>query len=787
MRAQGRRVRPAASILLACLVIGAALTAGAPSSAAPSELQDSGRDGRGEEAAELPAHAVPVRLVTGEVLYVTETGDGTWAVVRVAGDRDAENAGAIVRYVDADGDLHVIPSDLVSLVGSVLDPRLFDVSGLIEHGYDLGSGRAVPVIVTFTGPEVAVPGVVVERRLPSIGAVAGTVNGVGARALRSALSVGAANGTGLAGVERISLDGAMRGSLDESAPPPRFENEVDKVDLTIDVIDRQGGDDLLGFGLVLGLDGGSFYEVPFGPGQPPVVLQVEPGDYSVMLHGSIVTEDAAELVVLARPEFSVVDDTTLVLDGRTAVEATYHLDAEPTNYAIDVGDTRATGDQAVSLVSSISERPELRTFALPTDPVTIGQFVHSTSWTALEPDTQYTLLFPEEGRIPSDLAYDLKEGDLAQVSATYSSDTAQEYNAGRTVLDRFRTGTGYLFPLEAPDSRVHRVTTEDQTSYGVALVAGDEFFVEFTRPEVRLRGGEKIEETWLSRPVRPGVTTDFHPPTRFGDVIQVGMAPYVDPAGSTGFNDPAFDTISFVLSADGEVLAESDQTFLDAEVPPELTSYELVLEVERDLPEWWQTSTATRSVWRFDSEHASEDEPLDLLQVDYAVELDPTNHTTTWPFEISFRPYNLADRATSAGNSTPSDITDLTAEWSTDEGTTWNDVQDLFEQDDGWWEGGIGVPRGCDDDCFVSLRISATDDGGAAMEQMITRAFRATYIEPTSTPTSPEPTLPPTGFGAANTVVVIAVLALLLGGLLVAVAAARLRRTQFRLDSEPER
>ena len=311
----------------------------------------------------------------------------------------------------------------------------------------------------------------------------------------------------------------------------------------------------------------------------------------------------------------------------------------------------------------------------------------------------------------------------------------------------------------------------------------EEFFLDFTRPSAALEGGQELEETWLSRPMRAGVPADQYPPSRFDDFIFVGMSAFVDPEGSSGYADPTLDTVSFVLSADGVVLAESDQTFIDAEVPPERTSYELVLDVQRELPEWWQTSTATHTVWQFESEHVDGEEQLELLQVDYDVELSPTNQTTTWPFMISFRPYNLSERGPGAGDVAPSEITDFTAEWSIDDGSTWSDVRELSEQEDGWWVGGIGVPPACGEDCYVSLRVSATDDGGASMEQMITRAFRAVYVEPTPTPTeptTPEPTgtttLPGTGAGSAASLALVGALSLLAGGLLVAIAASRLRR-----------
>ncbi|NUS62943.1 MAG: S8 family serine peptidase, partial [Saccharothrix sp.] len=103
-----------------------------------------------------------------------------------------------------DGRLNVVPEDAVrGIAAGRLDPRLFDVTGLVEAGYDDAHSDHVPLIVTGT---------------PTTGLRS-------ARALPGALAVQAAKADGGAtfrdlladpGVTRVWLDGVLRPTLDRS-------------------------------------------------------------------------------------------------------------------------------------------------------------------------------------------------------------------------------------------------------------------------------------------------------------------------------------------------------------------------------------------------------------------------------------------------------------------------------------------------------------------------------------------------------------------------------------------
>jgi len=108
-----------------------------------------------------------VTLVTGD--QVTIVNGGAVAMRRGPG---RERTGFVTQHVD--GHLHVIPSDTMSLLRSGrLDSRLFDVTALLEAGYDDRRGD-LPLILEHEGAaRGAVPaGASVVRDLPGIDAVA---------------------------------------------------------------------------------------------------------------------------------------------------------------------------------------------------------------------------------------------------------------------------------------------------------------------------------------------------------------------------------------------------------------------------------------------------------------------------------------------------------------------------------------------------------------------------------------------------------------------------------------
>jgi subtilisin family serine protease len=131
------------------------------------------------------------------------------------------------------GDVYVVPADAVPpLVAKTLDRRLFNVTKLLEFGYDDRSRSDVPLIVEYAdGPARSLaPGVLsaggtdVKRALPSFGGAAVTTPKRGASEFWAGVrgsgrsAAGPATGRLVTGIERVWLDGPVRASLDRSVP-----------------------------------------------------------------------------------------------------------------------------------------------------------------------------------------------------------------------------------------------------------------------------------------------------------------------------------------------------------------------------------------------------------------------------------------------------------------------------------------------------------------------------------------------------------------------------------------
>ena len=152
-------------------------------------------------------------LLTGEHVTLRPGPDGKPQV-----DVRSRDGGPAVGYAvrNDHGRISVIPHDVASLVPGVLDPALFDVTGLVEMGYDDAHRADLPVIVRESSGArtMANGGFTSSRTLASIGATAGRIEKSRATAFGSALTAARS-----ALPAKIWLDTALHGDpVPESAP-----------------------------------------------------------------------------------------------------------------------------------------------------------------------------------------------------------------------------------------------------------------------------------------------------------------------------------------------------------------------------------------------------------------------------------------------------------------------------------------------------------------------------------------------------------------------------------------
>ncbi|MGW0436328.1 S8 family serine peptidase [Micromonospora sp. NPDC003197] len=162
-----------------------------------------------------------VTLLTGDRVTLTSSGAST---VQPAKGREH-----VKFFVDRDGDaVHVIPQDAQRLIrDGKLDRRLFDVRGLLRHGYHDAARDSLPLIVTYrvgaaqaAGATFTAAGAKRGRDLPAVGGAAVTVGKGATTRFWGAVTTGsAAVRTDTAGgIDRIWLDGKRQVSLEHSVP-----------------------------------------------------------------------------------------------------------------------------------------------------------------------------------------------------------------------------------------------------------------------------------------------------------------------------------------------------------------------------------------------------------------------------------------------------------------------------------------------------------------------------------------------------------------------------------------
>ena len=242
---RGRRpmvaVATAAALLAACFVV----------------LQGPVQAAQGRTAPASPSPTRTVTLITGDVVTVTALADGR----QVADVDRPDHATGGVRLQEINGDLYVLPDEAMPLLrADTLDRRLFNVTDLIEMGYDDAGTGSVPLIATYSQaqrrsvvPPPAPHGSRLVRGLASIRGAALSADKQQTGRFWSAVAPpadaaaptpfgGSPEGATLgAGLAKLWLDGRVTASLTESVPlvgaPEAWAAGYDGQGVTVAVLD----------------------------------------------------------------------------------------------------------------------------------------------------------------------------------------------------------------------------------------------------------------------------------------------------------------------------------------------------------------------------------------------------------------------------------------------------------------------------------------------------------------------------------------------------------------------
>ncbi len=146
------RTRTTSIVVVAGLAT--ALLATTPSSAAPSPAVAVASPDTVARAQAVASggSAHTVTLITGDVVRVTDIGNGrsTTEITRPSGATGGVHSRTIGTHT------YVLPDEVLPyLAAGTVDRRLFDITGLIEQGYDDEHSAGIPLIVSYTSASAA--------------------------------------------------------------------------------------------------------------------------------------------------------------------------------------------------------------------------------------------------------------------------------------------------------------------------------------------------------------------------------------------------------------------------------------------------------------------------------------------------------------------------------------------------------------------------------------------------------------------------------------------------------
>ncbi|WP_424535190.1 S8 family peptidase [Sphaerisporangium viridialbum] len=346
---------------------------------------------------------------------------------------------------------------------------------------------------------------------------------------------------------------------------------------------------------------------------------------------------------------------------------------------------------------------------------------------------QYDLLLREQGRVPADLRYVVRDKSLAREDADFHTQLAGDV-AGNEARYAFEPSDTYSMTVNRPvphlpRTRVTYTTTDPDVRWNHgATIPEMPYNHMWPRPETpRLalnnpdyhvyKPGQKTRMEWFKQPLTPGVNP-LNPVRREGDLLRVSMQGFVDAAGNFG---PAYSSdfeqglrTDFALYQGDKELARTE--YLPSgtvALPVEKSGYRIEFDVENQAV-WAKLSTKTSSVWTFTSERPAEGAKtvVPLLLADYDIAVDEENRGD--PSSLGLRLYHQQGAAEIA-------VKDVSLEVSYDDGATWRPVRRLTSAGAGSYKAQLDRSQGGKG--FVSLRLNASDKQGNTLRQEVIRAY----------------------------------------------------------------
>ncbi|MGH3680459.1 MAG: S8 family serine peptidase, partial [Natronosporangium sp.] len=471
-------------------------------------------------------------------------------------------------------------------------------------------------------------------------------------------------------------------------------------------------------------------------------VRVPAGRYALISHIFTGSGDERSLTKLVQPLLTIDGDQTVALDARLAGAVQVSVERPDASTILKEVTAHITADWGDSKygVLSFTDSPMYSGNVGPAESAPGFTSYFNTELLKRDPDGGlagspyfYHLTWLESGRMFDGFSRTVRDRELAQVRADYAAQPGgggQGARATTFFVPGVGGGVAAYTPFRLPFERTELYTTGGALQWshtflqvGAGGVSDDEI-TGTQAPLETYQAGRQYTESWNRAVFAPALPSQPNPGTgvaRTGDTILVNLGLYGDQAGREGF--PTRSVGQTLLYRDDQLVGESAEPGRAAfDVPPEPAQYRLEVTVEHD-PRL-ALSGSMSAAWTFWSEHVEGGGgkggkdgavPQPLSAVRFLPGLDEHNTMSALRGRVIPVQVDRQAGATTAG------VTELAVEASFDDGATWRSVRTVL------LPGGRGLvvmppaPAG-----YVSLRASAVDTVGGAVEVTVIRAYRIT-------------------------------------------------------------
>ncbi|WP_327011282.1 S8 family serine peptidase [Dactylosporangium sp. NBC_01737] len=331
------------------------------------------------------------------------------------------------------------------------------------------------------------------------------------------------------------------------------------------------------------------------------------------------------------------------------------------------------------------------------------------------PDTPYVydLVAQYPGRIPADLSYRPRPNDLARVDMRFHGSAAVAGGEYRWNFRPYRqVAVGFLQWQNMPGTRTDWVSSPAGTSWMEDAFTGPGLAVESRSGVHAYAAGSRQVSDWFAPVTHPRNGSGYWWSSRQAGFVEFNVQPWTDSGTDHGgsMQDGADERL-FRVWQDGELMQSSQWPaayFTPSTEGP--TTFVAELRASRDASVY-RLTTATHTRWTVRARPVAGPlavELLPLLQLDYTVGTDLAGDARAGRQSVGVRAVHLPGVV---GAGSPA-VTAFAVSF--DDGATWRAVP---------VSGGTARFTPPRDAAFVSLRVTASDSAGNAIEQEVIRAY----------------------------------------------------------------